>query len=167
MDKEPPRIDTQAHRIVDQRERDERQQCRQHQQDHVHPTQILVHIVHQVLLKGHIGHLRVLLQLIDDPLQRVVVGIVRLQLQFQRCHEGVRPQKFRWVGAHSLRLLCQSLLFTDVVDITGKGAMIQVTTKPLGLVHTHIVTQHHSHRQILLHPCRQVTRCQHREHNNA
>ena len=167
MNQEPSGIDTQAHRVVDERERDECQQDGQTQQYHVHPAQVLVHIVHQVLLIGHIRHFRVFLQLVDYPHQRVAVGIVRLQLELERGHEGVSPQKLRGVGTHGLRLLLQSLFLTDIVDVAGIGTVVEVATEALGLVHAHIVAQHHSHRQVLLHPCRQVSRCLHGENNDT
>ena len=165
MNQETARIDTQAHRIVDQREAHKCQQQRQHQQYDINATQIGVHIIHQILLIGHICHLRIPPQFTDNPSERVTVGIVRLQLQFERGHKGIGTKEFRRVGAHRLSLLLQGLLLAHVVDILREGPMVQITAQALGIVHADVITQHHGHRQVLLHPRGQIDGCQHREYD--
>ena len=89
MNDETARVHTQSYGVVNQRERYKRQQHGQRQQHQIHLGKIAVHAVHQVNLISHIRNLRILLQLTGNPLQRVAVGIIRMQLQLKRGWERV------------------------------------------------------------------------------
>ena len=167
MDDKPSGINAQAHRVADERERHKGQQHCQYQQDDAHTTQVGIYLVHQVFHIRQVAHPGILAQLLGNPLQRITVGIVGRQLNLQGGREGIKAQELRRVAPQLLDLLALSLLLTDIVDVMGIGAMIQVTTQQVRIVHRNTVFQHHRYCQILLHMGRQVACRQHEEHHHT
>ena len=78
-------------------------------------------------------------QFSGNPSQRVAVGIFGVELELQRGWERVDTQELRGVGAHRSRLLFQGLIATDVVDVLGVRAVVEITTQQLSAVDTHVV----------------------------
>ena len=98
MDREPARIDAEPYGVVNQRERDYRQQRGEDYQYESYLSQRVVDRGYEVLLVVDVGHSVIRLQLGCDILYRVVVGIVGLELYLYLGRERVLTGKLRWVG---------------------------------------------------------------------
>lgn len=117
MDGETARIDTETHGVVDEREGDERQQDSEDKHRHPNLREVAVHGIDEVFLIRDIGYFGVFLQLLGDPHEGVVVGIVARERQFDGRREGVDAiGEGRRVGAHLLGGIFQCRLLTDEMD---------------------------------------------------
>ena len=167
MDEEAARIDVKLHHTADEGEGDTGEQHRQYQQHEIDFLQVMMHLIGQVFLISHIGHLWVFLHLHYNPLERITVDIVCLQPYLQGGRKGIETQKFRRVGTHCQGLLTLGLFLADIVNLERIGPVVKVTTKTVSLIDTHIIIEHDGHRQMLLNVGREVSRCEHREHYKA
>ena len=143
-------IDAQPYCIVYQRERYSRQQQRYHQHHQHQFAQVAVHLVHQVFLIGHLRHLLKLLYLLGYYLQRVTVGLTRLQVYLCRGHKGVHAEKFRRVGAQCLCLLLERTVTVYILQMRHPRLELQLAAYHRSLVVGYIILEHHRHGKVLL-----------------
>ena len=156
MNGEAAGIDAQTHGVVDERERHDGEQHGERQQHQAYLGDVLVHAVDEVFLILHFAHLRVGFQLLRDELQRVAVGVVRLQRYLDRREERVHFGELARVGAQRLDAFAQCLLLADVLQRTYVRARLQLVAELVSLACRHIVLQHHRHHDVLLHIGRKI-----------
>ena len=156
MDGEATCIDTQSHRIVDQGERDERQQDSHHQQADAYLSQRLVDLFYQVVLIRHLGHPRVSLEFLGYPLERVIVGIISHGRNLNGRLERIDTSKLARVGAEITGRLLQSLLLGNIGQAIDVRACLQFLAHLQALRIGHVLLKHHRHHEVLLDIGRQV-----------
>ena len=116
----PPRY-REAHRVVDERKADEAEQHGDDEQHGRHLTEVLVHLRHEVLRIVHVHHAPRLAELRHEAVERVVAGIVRLQLNLERGRNRTAAKKLCGVAPQGLSLNARGLLLRDVAHMLGIG----------------------------------------------
>ena len=167
MNREATGIDAQTNGVVDERERNNREQHRQHQQHQRDLGKVLIHRLDEVFLISYLAHLRQRLQLVGYPHQRIVVGIVGLQRQLKRREERVVAHELRRVAAKFLHAFLQGLFLADILHVVHVGPRPQLLLYLLRLVVGHVLIEQHGHNKILLHSRRQVMSHQASEHHQT
>ena len=159
--------DTQPHRIVDEAQRDDDEQQGNDEQEERGTVQVAVEALHQVLLVHDVGHVLHAAQLVANPLQAVVTGILWLDPYLHRYGEGVGSEEVRRVDAHALYLLLQGLFAADVIDAADVASALQLHLNLLCICLLHIVFEHDGDSQVLLDAVCHDTGREREQHNES
>lgn len=168
VDGEAACVDAQAHGVVDERERDQREQHGQEQQAEAYLGQVAVDHLDESLLVVHLRHLWHLLQFLGYPRQRVVVGVGGAHGQFYGRLVGVLAVgELGGVDAHFLGRLGQGLLLAHILDLLDIRPLGQCLAHSLSLGRGHVMLKHHGHDKILLYRIGKVASREAKEHDDA
>ena len=100
-------------RIPDQRKGDQHQRCSGNQQDDAYFTNIVIDILHQRFLIGHLLYHIISRQPLFNHHQRIVIGIQRIQLYLNGRQQRVVPQNLLEIFAQFLLKLPGRLVLAD------------------------------------------------------
>ena len=160
MYREATRIDAEADGVVDQGERDDRQECCDDQQYETDFAQHFVHTIDQVLSVGYVRDTIKLLQVGGNLLDRVVVGIVGLQAQLDLCRKGVFASKLGRVGTQLFRAFFERLLLARVFHVGDVVEALHLFAQCCTLRGSEVGLQYHGDGEVLLHIVGEVASCE-------